>query len=583
MIYKAFNPSKIKNMRAYFRKNRYLVCFFAFIFFSGSIYAQYIPFAFFKTNPPQTCPSSGYLENSSCWYIGNTSESCNTVCSNLSLSYDIATRNYAGSSGSNANCDSIMVGLGIGGSSTTTIFSNRGCQFRPSNNTRRRGTNTTSSSSSSSSYRRVCACFQPDVTPNAINFVDFNDTSSSQTITGINQAINLQISAVNGTGSPALYYNHNSTGWTSFTTAAAANISVNNGETLQLRVVGTIGHTATFTVTNTSDGSTVLDTALGTVSIPPDVTPDAINWANFNDKSSTETITGITTPINLQISAVNGIGTPVLEYSYNGGAFTAFTTGSPATINGVFEGDTLQLKIKIGALNDTATFTITNLSDSSTTLDTATGTVTTLCTGYEYGGYCYYIGALGESCYDVCNGLSQGCNATGTAAGVSYSDCNSIIQGLGFSPGGGSSGSGTTYACAMNSAGSTFYFGNTNQTTCLASDGSRRRACACDISSPTSTPAFYDVDGYRYRSGNAGESCDTACSSHGGCVAAGLTHANNSNKCTEILSVLDFSWSSHGSSSGSLGCSMSSTYYVHTSATCSASQAGLTRICSCTN
>ena len=506
----------------------------------------------------------------------------------MSLSYDIATRNYAGSGGSNANCDSIMDGLGIGGSSTTTIFSNRGCQFRPSDSTRRRGTNTTSSSTSSSSYRRACACFEPDVTPNGINFVNFNDDSSTQTINGINQAINIEISAVNGTGSPALYYNHNGAGWVSFTTAAAASINVNNGETLQLRVVGTIGHTATFTITNISDGSTVLDTAEGTVASPPDVTPNTINWADFNDESSSETITGINTTINLQISAVNGVGTPTLEYSHNGGAFTAFTTGSPATINGVFDGDTLQFKVKPGSINDTATFTITNLSDGSTVLDTAVGTVTTNCTGFEQNGYCYQIGALGETCYDVCNGVGEGCDAAGVDDSKGSTNCRNIVQGLGFSGSSSSSGTSFNYACAMNSTGTQIYT-TSGSVSCAASDGSRRRACACDPAAPTGPPAFYDLDGYRYRYGSAGQSCDTVCASFGGCVAAGLTNASSSQaKCEQILTAFEvFSWIGLSGGSGT-GCSYQSSPFtaVHTdggSISCSTSNTNHTRMCSCTN
>lgn len=56
------------------------------------------------TPTPAPCPASGVRVGSACWYFGPPSASCAQVCGNLGLSYDDATRTFAGSEGTFANC-----------------------------------------------------------------------------------------------------------------------------------------------------------------------------------------------------------------------------------------------------------------------------------------------------------------------------------------------------------------------------------------------------------------------------------------------------------------------------------------------
>jgi hypothetical protein len=56
------------------------------------------------TPTPGMCPASGVRVNGACWYFGPPSSSCTQACDNLGLAYDDATRTFAGSAGSFANC-----------------------------------------------------------------------------------------------------------------------------------------------------------------------------------------------------------------------------------------------------------------------------------------------------------------------------------------------------------------------------------------------------------------------------------------------------------------------------------------------
>ena len=111
--------------------------------------------------------------------------------------------------------------------------------------------------------------------PDGIDWGNFNGISSNETIIGVaaSVAINFQISAVNVTGAPVLEYRKNHGLWVSFTTSTPANFNIFQGDSLELQVKGTNGHSATFTVTNISDGNAVIDTVTGTVNDPCDGTP----------------------------------------------------------------------------------------------------------------------------------------------------------------------------------------------------------------------------------------------------------------------------------------------------------------------
>ena len=107
-----------------------------------------------------------------------------------------------------------------------------------------------------------------DVTPDSVDWPNAfssgsNVTSSTETITGINTTIVLQInislSASCFFGSPVFQYSKNGS---SFLNIASGNtINIQNNDTLSFYFGSCrIGQVATVTVINNSDGNTVLDT-----------------------------------------------------------------------------------------------------------------------------------------------------------------------------------------------------------------------------------------------------------------------------------------------------------------------------------
>jgi len=58
------------------------------------------------------CTGGGVEVGGACWFLGNSDESCDTVCSNAFFSYDAATETYAGTGGSLLQCYAVMDALG---------------------------------------------------------------------------------------------------------------------------------------------------------------------------------------------------------------------------------------------------------------------------------------------------------------------------------------------------------------------------------------------------------------------------------------------------------------------------------------
>jgi len=97
--------------------------------------------------------------NGNCWYMGTAGQSCTTVCSTHG-GYHTATRDFAGSNGTNANCTTLLNHFGYNGTVATNANA-RGCSVRNKViDTRRRGTNPTDPDAVDANYDRACACNQ---------------------------------------------------------------------------------------------------------------------------------------------------------------------------------------------------------------------------------------------------------------------------------------------------------------------------------------------------------------------------------------------------------------------------------------
>ena len=112
---------------------------------------------------------------------------------------------------------------------------------------------------------------------------------------------------------------------------------------------------------------------------PADYTPEPIDWTDFTNQSTKQTITGINRDIEINLQASFGSGTPTIEYRLDTGEYSEFSPTAPTSAL-VAPGTTMQFRVR-GSLNGSAFITATNASTGDSLLDTVQGTVTTLVTG----------------------------------------------------------------------------------------------------------------------------------------------------------------------------------------------------------
>jgi hypothetical protein len=95
-----------------------------------------------------------------CWYLGAPATGCNTTCSARG-GYNDGTRTYAGSDGTNENCDAVFDALGVPGPGTTILLPGSGqglgCTCHLGDRYRVEDTPTTEVALAPN-QRRACAC-----------------------------------------------------------------------------------------------------------------------------------------------------------------------------------------------------------------------------------------------------------------------------------------------------------------------------------------------------------------------------------------------------------------------------------------
>ena len=104
------------------------------------------------------CPGTGVFVGGACWYLGAPGADCDNACTNEGLVYDPATKSYAGSDGTDANCQAVYVALGgpnsfLGNTNTGGM----GC-FDYGGAAAARDTDPTTSNANLTGFKRVCAC-----------------------------------------------------------------------------------------------------------------------------------------------------------------------------------------------------------------------------------------------------------------------------------------------------------------------------------------------------------------------------------------------------------------------------------------
>lgn len=109
------------------------------------------------TAPP---PCGGVEVGGYCWYYGVAGQSCSLVCTQAGLACDeTATRNYAGSGGTDANCAAVLEALGAPADASISVWPvGLGCYYGGAFTGRSRGSNTTTCAASSITTYRACVC-----------------------------------------------------------------------------------------------------------------------------------------------------------------------------------------------------------------------------------------------------------------------------------------------------------------------------------------------------------------------------------------------------------------------------------------
>lgn len=118
----------------------------------------------------------------------------------------------------------------------------------------------------------------------------------------------------------------------------------------------------------------ILLAAFAGMSAAPDVTPNAVNWANITGATSgsnaNQTLSGTSVSITVSVSKSPAIDVGIIEYSLAGGAFTTYS--APFVVDSV-TGQTLRFQVSTDpGIPASATVTVTNNTDGSVTLDTFT-------------------------------------------------------------------------------------------------------------------------------------------------------------------------------------------------------------------
>ena len=102
------------------------------------------------------CTNGGASVGGACWFLGAAGANCDTACGTKLV--DAATQSFAGSSGTNTNCQSVLSALGAATTPFVASFSSGlGCFFHIGVGASR-DTATTLNGVTLANVQRACAC-----------------------------------------------------------------------------------------------------------------------------------------------------------------------------------------------------------------------------------------------------------------------------------------------------------------------------------------------------------------------------------------------------------------------------------------
>jgi hypothetical protein len=119
-----------------------------------------------------------------CWFLGEVGESCSQVCDAAGFAYDQATRTFAGSDGTNANCVAVLDALNVIGGAVQDLPCDEdasiGCTFEPDLMAagRIRCTRPTLPDAFVNGVQRACACQAQPFVPQGVPAMSASGTSA---------------------------------------------------------------------------------------------------------------------------------------------------------------------------------------------------------------------------------------------------------------------------------------------------------------------------------------------------------------------------------------------------------------------
>jgi len=424
------------------------------------------------TNTP-TCPNGGYQSGGFCYYLASgVSVNCDSACASLGT---VSTCNLAGTqaaSAAGATCQGIMTGLGrTPGAASGGAFA-YGCSISAANAVRYHTTaSSVTCAASNGTFTRACAC-DPVVGPAAPSYVATSTVVVLSTTTcvvpkptglAVGDLMIFNISKDNGS-----VVTHPG-GWTLTGAWNSPVLGFPSEVSYRIADAGDVAASDfTWTWASSAGQAGCVISAFRNVN---QTTP--IDFITFREEGSgTVTYPGGDNHYNnaLAVTYASGTGIPSTPAGYT----SRYTHGGwmirLADLAYPYPGN---IPDASGASNSSS------WQSNMFVVNGASGSSPPACSGYSYGGRCYYLGALGDSCTTTCTNAGKTCDLTAIRKMNNLSaNCSAILTGLGKSPGTPSGGN-YTYGCGITGANAVRYDNTGFGATCAGTDASYQRACGC--------------------------------------------------------------------------------------------------------